>query len=61
MLSMLGTFLTNKLKKVCCLQVLKNNLLVSSLFLDTHVGYRVMWESANEYKMVKNNETISRP
>jgi len=58
---MFGTFLVYELKKVCCLQVFKNNLFVSSLCLDTHVGCWVMWESANEYKMVKSNETISRP
>ncbi len=57
----LWNFLNLWVEKVCCLQVFKNNLLVSSLCLGTDVGYCVMWESANEYKMVKNNETISRP
>jgi hypothetical protein len=36
---MFGTFLAYELKKVCCLQVFKNNLLVSNLCLDIDVGY----------------------
>jgi hypothetical protein len=38
MLSMFGIVLAYESKKVCRLQVFKNNLLVSSLCLDIHVG-----------------------